>query len=228
MTDRTQTAYDEWAATYDTSPNPQTLLEYDDVLALLNVQRGERILDAACGTGRYTAALLERGANVIGMDISEGMLAVARRRLPLADFRRGDLTRTLEFPAADFDAIVCGQALKHLRSLVPTVAEFARVLKPGGRLVFSVTHPAMTWDDYEMSQDPGFLLAENADIFHHTVADYVDAVRAAGMHVECTASIGVSERIRHLLTARSYARVVGRAQVMVMRVRRPSVPLEAG
>ncbi|HWG34297.1 MAG TPA: class I SAM-dependent methyltransferase [Gemmatimonadaceae bacterium] len=219
---RTRAAYDEWAATYDTSPNPQTLLEYEDVMALLAPRPGERILDAACGTGRYTAAIAERGATVIGVDFSERMLAEARRRLPNIELRLGDLTKPLGLPASSFDAVVCGQALKHLSSLDQPFAEFARLLRPSGRLVFSVTHPDMNWTDYEMSRDPGFIVAAHADIYHHTIEQYLQAIAGAGFLVECTAAIAVSERVRHLLTARSFAIVAGRPQILAMRVRKRS------
>ncbi len=79
MSERTRRAYDQWASTYDSSPNPQIVLEFPDVLGLLAPLTGETILDAACGTGRYTAAIGERGATVIGLDFWAEMLAVGRR-----------------------------------------------------------------------------------------------------------------------------------------------------
>jgi ubiquinone/menaquinone biosynthesis C-methylase UbiE len=151
MSERTRRAYDTWARSYDTDPNPHLVLEHDDVLALLSAQRGEYILDAACGTGRYTVDIQRSGAHVCGVDISEEMLSVARTKLPDVDFGRADLTEALPFRADTFDAIVCAQALKHLASLLVPVREFARVLKPGGRLVFSVTHPEMNWQGYDIS-----------------------------------------------------------------------------
>ena len=77
MTDRTKRAYENWAPTYDTDPNPHTALEYRPVLETLAARAGERILDAACGTGRYTAALHADGVDVMGLDFSAAMLALA-------------------------------------------------------------------------------------------------------------------------------------------------------
>jgi ubiquinone/menaquinone biosynthesis C-methylase UbiE len=93
-------------------------------------------LDAACGTGRHAAYLAARGHAVTGVDGSAGMLAVAAAKVPGADFRQGDLSR---LPVADHhaDLVVCSLALTHVPELVPVLAEFARVLRPGGHLVIS-------------------------------------------------------------------------------------------
>ena len=154
MSERTRNAYDRWAPTYDISPNPQIVLEFPDVLGLLAPTAGENILDAACGTGRYTAAIAERGTVVRGLDFSAEMLAIARRRMPTTEFHEADLTKPLPFLSHHFDAILCAQALKHIPDLGFTMREFARVLRAGGRVVFSVTHPGMVWDDYEMREHP--------------------------------------------------------------------------
>src|SRR6185503_2621052 len=149
MTDRTKRAYENWAATYDTDPNPHTALEYRSMLETLAARREEKVLDAACGTGRYTAALQAEGVDVIGLDFSPAMLAVAQRRLPGVPLIEADLNGPLPLVDNSFDAVVCGQALKHVQDLSRPFSEFSRVLRDDGRFVFSVTHPDMTWDGYE-------------------------------------------------------------------------------
>lgn len=91
-----------------------------------------RILDAGCGPGRDSAWFSERGFPVVGVDLSEGMLAEARRRAPGATFQRADV-RALDFPAASFDGVWCSASLLHLdRSDVPSVLRsFARLLGHG-------------------------------------------------------------------------------------------------
>src|SRR5579884_2668504 len=114
MTKRTRSSYAAWAATYDADPNPQTALEFAPVLDALGARPGERVLDAACGTGRYTVALRDRGVEVTGCDFSSEMLAVARARLPQVELVEADLNDPLPFADASFDALLCAQALKHL------------------------------------------------------------------------------------------------------------------
>lgn len=221
MSGRTRKAYDQWAPTYDTSPNPQVVLEFPDVLELLAPASGETILDAACGTGRYSMAIAELGAVAIGLDFSDEMLAIARRRMPATEFHSADLRRPLPFQSLHFDAVLCAQALKHIPDLGIVMAEFARVLRPGGRAVFSVTHPDMVWTDYEMREHPGFLLNDHAEIFHHRFKDYTDAVEGAGLRIVREVEIPISDRIRALLTERSYPLVAGRRQILAMRAERP-------
>ena len=196
------------------------------MLGLLAPIAGETIMDAACGTGRYTVAIAERGAAVTGLDFSAEMLAVARRRMPATELHVADLTKPLPFPSLHFDAVLCAQALKHIPELGFTMREFARVLRPGGRVVFSVTHPGMIWDDYEMREHPGFVLTEHADIIHHRFEDYIAAIEGAGLAIARVVEIPVSERIRALLTEHSYALVAGRKQILAIRTEKPQIERE--
>jgi ubiquinone/menaquinone biosynthesis C-methylase UbiE len=216
MTERTRSSYASWAPTYDSDPNPQTALEYGPVLEALAARAGEHVLDAACGTGRYTVALHEAGVEVTGCDFSPEMLAIARAKLPNVELIGADLNQPLPFSEASFDAVLCAQALKHLPELHTPIREFARVLRPGGRLVFSVTHPDMDWTGYDMKPADMYVMREHADMFHHRFSDYLDAVEEAGLGLRQILQLKVSEDIRDYLTEESYALVRGRPQVLVM------------
>jgi SAM-dependent methyltransferase len=76
---------------------------------------------------------------VIGVDDSEAMLSVARSKVPDADFRPGELT-SLPVGTSSVDLVVCSLALTHQPALGPVLREFARVLRPGGRLITSDIH----------------------------------------------------------------------------------------
>ncbi len=99
-----------------------------------------RALDAACGTGRQAAVLAELGHDLVGVDASPAMLEKARARVPDVDFRIGELT-ALPLDAGSVDLAVCSLALTHLHDPAPAVAELARVVRPGGRIVLSDIHP---------------------------------------------------------------------------------------
>jgi len=115
---------------------------------------GLSVLDVGCAAGHLSALLAERGAGVLGIDSSAGMVAVAREKFgDVARFEQADVSRPLDLPDGSIDVITASLVLHYLPDWGPALAEFRRVLKPGGALVFSVHHPGEDWrwfgkDDY--------------------------------------------------------------------------------
>jgi demethylmenaquinone methyltransferase/2-methoxy-6-polyprenyl-1,4-benzoquinol methylase len=105
------------------------------------VHKGDRVLDAACGTGDLAIADLKAGASrVTGLDFSEAMLARARRKAPL-EWIQGDLL-ALPFADATFDAATVGFGARNVADLQLALRELRRVLRPGGRLaILEITQP---------------------------------------------------------------------------------------
>jgi SAM-dependent methyltransferase len=113
-----------------------------EMLRLAGNVSGRRILDAGCGSGPLSAALLDKGAVVTGFDVSAAMVDLARRRLGRdADVQVADLAAPLPFADAEFDDVVTSLVLHYLEDWAVPLAELHRVLKPGGRLFVSVNHP---------------------------------------------------------------------------------------
>ena len=112
-------------------------------LALLPDVSGKRVLDAGCGPGVYAAWLLERGAEVIGVDVSPKMVEFARKRLgDRAEFRVANLTDRLDFIGdKSIDIVLSSLVLNYILDWSAVFREFARVLRNDGVLVFSVHHP---------------------------------------------------------------------------------------
>jgi SAM-dependent methyltransferase len=133
-------AYQQQAAGYDAEAGGGLFTIDEPVVAeCLDGREPGVALDAACGTGRFAEFLARRGHRVIGVDSSADMLAHARRRVPAGEFRIGELDR-LPLPDDSVDVIVCALALVHVPDLHPVLAEFTRVLRPGGDLVISDIH----------------------------------------------------------------------------------------
>jgi SAM-dependent methyltransferase len=107
------------------------------MLDAAGVTRGRRVLDVCTGHGVLAAAAAERGATAFGLDFAEEVVAVARRNVPIVEFRQGN-AQELPYPDAGFDAVVCGYGIIHLPEPDRALAEMYRVLKPGGRLAVSV------------------------------------------------------------------------------------------
>lgn len=135
--------YDLWAETYDETPNPVVAMDSRHTLNVLAPRAGEKILDAGCGTGRHLGPMVRAGSSPVGLDFSRGMLSVARRNHPEVPLVFADLQRPLPFEDESFDAVLCALIGEHLDELALAVYEMYRVLKPEGRLVFSVYHPEM-------------------------------------------------------------------------------------
>jgi SAM-dependent methyltransferase len=110
---------------------------FEAVLDAAGVGSGTRVLDIGCGSGLTLVLAAERGAVPTGIDVSPGLLEVARRRLPDADLREGDMEH-LPVPDASFDAVLGINAFQFAGDPVRALREAARVLRPGCRLVASL------------------------------------------------------------------------------------------
>ncbi|WP_335342430.1 class I SAM-dependent methyltransferase [Polycladomyces zharkentensis] len=111
---------------------------------------GMDVLDAGCAAGWYSEQLLRLGARVTAVDASPRMVEAAKRRLgDRVDVRLHNLEDPLPFEAEQFDWIVCSLSLHYLLDWAPVLSEFARVLKSGGRLLFSTHHPFMDYMQFD-------------------------------------------------------------------------------
>ena len=174
--------YAKWSATYDEPGNPLITVEEPVVHGLLADASPGRALDAACGTGRHASFLAERGHDVVGVDGSPEMLARATAAVPPASFAQGDLER-LPLCSAAVDLAVCALALGHLVEVGPAIAELARVVRPGGRVVVADLHPTMSATGGQAL----FRSADGTSAFvreHlHLHSEYLAAFAAAGLEV---------------------------------------------
>ena len=148
---------------------------------------------------------------------------MARTALPATEFHCADLTKPLPFCNEVFDKVNCAQALKHLRDIRLTLKEFARVITSGGTITFSVTHPDMNWEDYELSFEPSFILSSESGIHDHRFCDYFEAIAMAGLRLAEFRQVSVDESIRKYLTAESFEKVRGRYQVAIFHLTKPIV-----
>jgi ubiquinone/menaquinone biosynthesis C-methylase UbiE len=116
-------------------------LEWLKLLEWLNPQKGEKILDIACGDGELSLRLATKGADVFGLDMSAAGIASAKRLAGIAkircEFTTGDAER-LPYPDGFFDKIVCSSSLEHFKDDAQSLSEMKRVLKPGGCAILTV------------------------------------------------------------------------------------------
>ena len=111
-----------------------------EVLAPLPAPARRRALDAGCGTGLQAGVLEELGYQTHGVDISPGLLALARQRFPRVRFALADVEE-LPYPSGAFDAVACcGSTLSFVTAPARAVAELGRVVRPGGLVLLECEH----------------------------------------------------------------------------------------
>jgi SAM-dependent methyltransferase len=129
-------APDDWAMMAEPWGRPL----WEAMLRETPIGPGTRFLDAGCGTGGASVLAAERGAQVSGIDASEGMIGYARQRLPNGDLRVGDIEH-LPYEDDSFDIVFAASSLQYAGDRVATLRQFARVCKPGGRIVVGLFGP---------------------------------------------------------------------------------------
>jgi len=225
---------DAYAAGVDSAPY-NALYERPAMLELLPPVAGTRVLDAGCGTGWYAAELAMRGASVTAIDASAAMIGHARRRFAsaaladaarLVELRVGDLEQPLSF-ASDraFDGIVSSLVLHYLFDWSATLAEFQRVLKPGGWLVCSTHHPvaeAVRLDvarylDVEPVEDH-WKWVGTVRYYRRPLSAIVGALTRAGLAIERLVEPLPTEEFR-TLKPRAYERLLRQPEFLLVRAR---------
>jgi ubiquinone/menaquinone biosynthesis C-methylase UbiE len=101
---------------------------------LAGFKAGMRVADLGCGSGVFSDLLREQGYDVVGLDISPKLIALARGKYPKVEFREGDVEQ-LPFPDGSLDGILLSGLVHHLPDPVRCASEVFRVLKPGGSFV---------------------------------------------------------------------------------------------
>ncbi len=149
MSEQLWSAYDQMGRSYEQQAEKSSYNAHYDrpaVLAALGSVSGLHVLDAACGPGLYSEALLDQGAQITAFDASPVMLELARARMAgRARIDQAALDAPLPYPAGEFDAVLCALAIHYANDRQSAFAEFFRVLRPGGIAVISTQHPVMDW-----------------------------------------------------------------------------------
>ncbi len=158
------------------------------ITRLLDVGAGERLLDVACGNGLTSRRLAALGATVVGIDFSGAMLEFGRARTEAGapiEYRHVDATDEAALVALgerSFDGALSNMALMDMAAITPLYRGLARLLRPGGRFVFSVPHPAFNGSHFA-------LVAERREVGNRMVDEY--GVRVTG-YLDAGTTLGVA------------------------------------
>jgi 2-polyprenyl-3-methyl-5-hydroxy-6-metoxy-1,4-benzoquinol methylase len=171
-----------------------TAYEHESFAALLPDVAGSRVLDLGCGAGQLTLHLAQAGAaEVIGIDVSERMLEIARtqRAESLVTYLRASMDEA-EFPAGRFELVVSSLALHYVEDYRRLVRRVADWLVPGGVIVFSTEHPMFT----ARASDDGWIRDAGGEPLRWTI----DRYGAEGLREERWFRDGVQKFHRMLAT----------------------------
>jgi ubiquinone/menaquinone biosynthesis C-methylase UbiE len=204
-------AYDDIAEWYDHWVSG--LIQDDPYVRAVQTLMGEvaglRICDLGCGQGRVARHLADRGASVVGIDLSAKLLQIARRHEEAEpcgiEYLQADARSLHGVGGEAFDGVLCHMALMDIADLVPTLNTIARILRPRGWFVFSILHPcyntprsgemvspegvirfvARYFDERHWQSDTRTGPPGKVGAHHRTLSSYINALPNAGLLLEC-------------------------------------------
>ncbi|HEY1946555.1 MAG TPA: methyltransferase domain-containing protein [Bryobacteraceae bacterium] len=184
-----------WSASYDDDPNPLLALGMRVLSERLGPVHGLRVIDVACGTGRWMSAALSDGANTIGIDLCDEMLAAAARKPALKGCLALAQADQLPFANGGADLVLCSFAMSYFPSASGAIAEMARVTRRGGRVVVADLHPGANeagWKRAFRSNDSVYEIEHHS----HSVAYLEAAAEQAALEQvwQTDAHFGAPER----------------------------------
>ncbi len=154
---------------------------------LLQLKQDERILDIACGAGRFARRMAAHGVTVLAIDHSEKFIKRAKERthenadkIEYNVVDANDKAALLALAEKKFDAAVCTMALMDMSSIEPMISTLPRLLKPRGRFVFSVPHPAFNSGMTRLFAEQIYRDGEMVTISGVKIADYMTAFAYMG------------------------------------------------
>lgn len=142
-----QTEWDQASRWYDALVGGQGTPFQKEIIMpgafkLMELKKGDRVLDLACGQGVFSRFLSRKGLRVEGLDSSGELIRRARSRSrTVIDYHTADARDPKIFPEARFDAVACLLALQNMEDILPVFQNVSRWMKPEGRFVMVLTHP---------------------------------------------------------------------------------------
>jgi ubiquinone/menaquinone biosynthesis C-methylase UbiE len=181
-----RTAYDRWAAQYDTEANDTRDVNAEVLRRQSFLDSDEAVLELGCGTGLNTEWLAAQAKSVTATDLSDQMLARAQERLDSARVTMQPLDITESWPFEDkrFDAVVATLVLEHVEALGPVFQDARRVLRDGGTFYLAELHPYRQYGGTQAHfEDEATGETVVIDAFTHPVSEFVNTGIEAGFAV---------------------------------------------
>lgn len=178
-------AYKLWSEKYDSNINKTRDLEAFSIREVLNEVNFKKCLEIGCGTGKNTEWLINKGQNILSIDISDEMLAIARQKIKSENvlFIKADIMESWEFTSDTFDLVVCSLVLEHIENINVIIKRISERLADGGVLYIGELHPFKQYTGskakFETQEGEQLVTA-----FTHHITDFTDAGKEYGLKIE--------------------------------------------
>ncbi len=193
--------------------NYQTSVILPNILRILDIRRNETVADLACGQGFFAREFAKSGAKVVAVDVAKELIGIAEKNTPPAlknkiTFKVSPADTLAFIASSSIDKAVIILAIQNIENVKEVLAEASRILKPGGRLVIAMNHPAFRipknsdwgWDEktkvqyrrinqyiteskVKIQMHPGDKPDEHTLSFHRPLQFYFKALQKAGLCV---------------------------------------------
>ena len=199
----------EWYGEYlEKEGTYQSEVILPNLVRLISPQKGERILDLACGQGFFTREIVKSGASVVSADIAPELIAEARKNVSNAEFHVAPASELSFAKNGEFDVVFCVLALQNIEDIFFVFKEVRRVLKVGGRFIMVLNHPTFRvlrrssweWDEEQKAQyrridgylslskvsidmHPGSKQKQKTISYHRSLQDFFKPLTKAGFAV---------------------------------------------
>lgn len=217
--------YDGWSVDYDKNykENPAAMAEKPYILKLLKPNKKDKVLDIGCGTGIWMNKLAPDVKSVLGVDVSKGMLEIAKQKT--AKHKNVELIYS-KFPTSKlkgkkFDKILSSLVLNHIRDIDGFFREVNKLLKKGGRIVFSdfaggISKVEDPFIPIYVSKDKTKADQRWNSILHkHHLLDYIEVATKYNFKMEKIIPVKVNKKLGKTITPQSYKKNKGRVLLAV-------------
>jgi len=177
-------AYDSWSPQYDTNVNKTRDLEALALKKILHQRKFKHCLELGCGTGKNTEWLLTICDQVSAMDVSQGMLEIAKNKIKSdkVSFIKADMTQEWTFAKATYDLVTFSLMLEHIEDLDAVFQKVSKVTATGSQVYIGELHPfkQYTGSKARFENETG---THVLTCFNHHVTDFIQAANAAGFRL---------------------------------------------
>jgi ubiquinone/menaquinone biosynthesis C-methylase UbiE len=177
-------AYNSWSAQYDTNENKTRDLEALSLQKIVQGKNFKHCLEVGCGTGKNTAWLLTICDQITAIDLSNGMLDIAKKKIQSdkVNFIEGDITKDWTFAMDAYDLVTFSLMLEHIEDLDDVFQKLAKVSNTGTRVYIGELHPFKQYagSKARFETESG---TQVVTCFNHHVTDFIQAANASGFQL---------------------------------------------